>query len=62
METKELRKDFRSQTSSVFSRFRIPDPVHIEYVGYSRIRQSVRVSGTVIRLRRERRKTGMITA
>jgi hypothetical protein len=62
MTKRELERDFRSQTSSVFSRFRTPDPVHIEYVGYSRIRQSVRVSGTVIRLRRERRKTGMVTA
>ena len=62
MTKKELEREFKSQTCSVFSRFRTPDPVEPEYVGYSRIRQSVRVSGTVIRLRRERRKTGMVTA
>jgi hypothetical protein len=62
MTKKELEREFRFQTSSVFSRFRTPDPVNIEYVGYSRIRQSVRVSGTVIRLRRERRKTSVVTA
>lgn len=62
MTRKELEMEFKSQTSSVFSRFRTPDPVDIEYVGYSRIRESMRVSGTVIRLRRERRKTAVATA